>query len=262
MTKSTAQRQTPRQAISRRDFVLGRVWSWLRDTPVNKPDVESVLQSRQPKAVLESWPLSEKADSDSFRSRATTFVNSSSHARTRHRSIPVMRPPGAIAERGFLAGCTRCEACIDACPHDAIIHAPVRLREAAGTPTIDADHQPCLMCADFPCISACEPGVLTSAIPVMMGTARVVEHLCLPYQGAPCTACSESCPVENAIVMTEEADGNSSCTPASMKPTVNESICTGCGVCRSVCPAPENAILLMPMFSRPLPLPAEEKKSD
>ncbi len=35
------------------------------------------------------------------------------------------------------------------------------------------------------------------------------------------------------------------------KPTVNEATCTGCGVCRSVCPAPENAILLMPIFLRP-----------
>ncbi len=33
--------------------------------------------------------------------------------------------------------------------------------------------------------------------------------------------------------------------------TVNEETCTGCGVCRYVCPAPENAILLMPAFSRP-----------
>ncbi|WP_236625063.1 4Fe-4S binding protein [Rhodopirellula sp. SWK7] len=35
------------------------------------------------------------------------------------------------------------------------------------------------------------------------------------------------------------------------KPTVVEDACTGCGVCRYVCPAPENAILLMPALARP-----------
>jgi ferredoxin-type protein NapG len=164
----------------------------------------------------------------------------------RRRTIPVLRPPGAIDEPSFLAGCTRCELCIEACPHDAIVHAPARFREAAGTPMIDADHQPCVMCADYPCISACEPGVLSPLIPAMMGTARITEHLCLPHHGTSCTVCSENCPVENAIVISDE------------KPTVNEATCSGCGVCRSVCPAPENAILLMPMFLRPGP--AEERQ--
>jgi ferredoxin-type protein NapG len=163
----------------------------------------------------------------------------------RRRAIPVLRPPGAIDEQSFLAGCTRCELCIQACPHDAIVHAPAQLREAAGTPMIDADRQPCLMCADFPCISACEPKVLSAFIPPLMGTAKITEHLCLPHHGTSCTVCSEQCPVENAIEI------------RAGKPTVNEATCTGCGVCRSVCPAPENAILLMPMFLRPAPV---EKK--
>src|SRR5215207_3613414 len=31
------------------------------------------------------------------------------------------RPPGAMAEIGFLAACTRCGACIDACPEHALL---------------------------------------------------------------------------------------------------------------------------------------------
>lgn len=164
-----------------------------------------------------------------------------SDSAARRRTIPVFRPPGAIEETSFLRGCTRCEACIVACPHDAIVHAPARLREAAGTPIIDADLQPCLLCADFPCIAACEPGVLTRLIAPAMGTARVTEHLCVAYHGQSCTVCADECPVQGAITLEEG------------KPTVHETICTGCGVCRHVCPAPENAILLMPTFVRPIP---------
>ena len=105
---------------------------------------------------------------------------------------------------------------------------------------LDPDQQPCLMCEDFPCITACEPGVLTHRIPKVMGTAKVTEHLCLAYHGTTCTVCSERCPVSDVIDVREG------------KPVIDEARCTGCGVCRFVCPAPENAILLMPTFQRPL----------
>ncbi|TWU37391.1 4Fe-4S dicluster domain-containing protein [Novipirellula artificiosorum] len=162
--------------------------------------------------------------------------------KSRQRTIPVFRPPGAIAEETFLAGCTRCSDCIDACPHDAIRKAPDRLAAIAGTPVLEADTAACMMCDDFPCIAACKPGVLTQSIPAVMGTALVTEHLCLAHHSTTCTVCSERCPVQGAIRV---MDG---------KPTICEDVCTGCGVCRYVCPAPENAILLMPAFSRP-PLP-------
>ncbi len=159
--------------------------------------------------------------------------------RSAPRTIPVHRPPGAIDEFQFLAGCTKCGDCVSACPYDAIIKAPDRLGNVAGTPLIEADTAACMMCEDFPCIAACQPGVLTNAVPPIMGTVRITEHLCLAHHSTICTVCSERCPVEGAINVT---DG---------KPTINEDTCTGCGVCRYVCPAPENAILLMPAFARP-----------
>ena len=155
------------------------------------------------------------------------------------RSVPVHRPPGAIDELQFMAGCTRCSDCIEACPHDAIVKAPGRLGHLAGTPVIEADNAACMMCDDFPCILSCEPGVLIDSIPPIMGTARVTTQLCLAHHQTTCTVCSERCPVDDAISV---RDG---------KPIINEETCTGCGVCRYVCPAPENAILLMPAFSRP-----------
>ncbi|MFK7959731.1 MAG: 4Fe-4S dicluster domain-containing protein [Phycisphaerales bacterium] len=155
------------------------------------------------------------------------------------RTLPLFRPPGAISEPAFLDGCTRCDACITACPVDALQRAPERFGPAVGTPIIDADRAPCRMCEDRPCIEACEPGVLTDLVAPLMGTARIKTQTCLAHQGTTCTACSEQCPVDDAIHVDRG------------RPTVNESACTGCGVCRYVCPSPENAVLLMPTFSRP-----------
>lgn len=161
------------------------------------------------------------------------------------KSFPVLRPPGAIAEEAFLDGCTKCNACVEACPHDAITHAPLRFRRAAGTPMLDPTAMygggPCQMCEDFPCIAACEPNVLRMAQPKVMGIAKIDIFTCIAHTGSFCTVCSEHCPVDGAIEITNG------------KPRIIEQMCTGCGVCQHVCPAPANAVLLMPVEQRPLP---------
>lgn len=167
-------------------------------------------------------------------------------ASTRLASFPILRPPGAIEEDRFLRDCTRCDACLKACPPGAIVHAPDRLRKAAGTPMIDPMRQPCTMCPDTPCVEACDHGVLSRDIPVKMGTASISTVNCLAHNGSFCTVCSEHCPVENAIEVTMG------------RPTINADACTGCGVCQFVCPAPDNAVLLLPTEHRPDPKAAQQ----
>lgn len=167
----------------------------------------------------------------------------------RRGTIPVLRPPGAVAEPDFLQLCTRCDACVAACPHDAIARAPARFREAAGTPMIDAAVEACRMCADTPCIGAC-PTQALSAVPTMpatearparhkIGLAMIQQFSCLAWNHSFCSVCVERCPEDDAI---EVVHG---------KPRILAENCTGCGICHSVCPAPINAILLMPNPSRP-----------
>ncbi len=219
--------------ISRRGFLRGDFL---------KPPEKSTSEDAMPPGHDPARPIMRYARSIDDVDRAT---GSTQQQRTKgRRHIPVFRPPGAVDEPTFLAECTRCDECVRACPHDAIIHAPSRLREIEGTPIIDPDRQPCLLCDDLPCVSACEPDVLSRAVPVMMGTAQIRSQTCLAWNSSTCTVCSEQCPVEGAIVIEEG------------KPRVVEETCTGCGVCRYVCPAPENAILLMPTFSRPSKGPA------
>lgn len=49
-----------------------------------------------------------------------------------------------------------------------------------------------------------------------------------------CAACVERCPVAGAM------------TVQNRMPQVVADVCTGCGICRQVCPAPTNAVLLLP----------------
>lgn len=159
----------------------------------------------------------------------------------RSQPLPLLRPPGAIAEEAFLAACTRCRACAEACPHQAIVAAGPRFREAAGTPILNPLESPCRVCADLPCVAACPTAALRPDVPLGMGTAMISPLDCLAYQNTPCSACVEQCPVPGAI------DWQNS------RPTVRPEACVGCGVCQHVCPAPRNAVILLPRRSRPLP---------
>ena len=161
------------------------------------------------------------------------------------RVFPVHRPPGAVAEADFLDHCTRCGECLKACPHQAIVLAPARFREAEGTPMIVAADNPCQYCLDTPCASVCLPRVLRSDYPGKMGTARVERMDCLAWQRSFCTVCEERCPVPGAISLDLG------------KPGVDASACVGCGICLSVCPAPRKAIVLTPEVNRPAWRPAD-----
>lgn len=157
----------------------------------------------------------------------------------RSNAIPLHRPPGAVEENLFLDRCTRCGECAKACPHDAIIEASPRMRHAAATPTINAAIAPCYLCDELPCVAACPEEALLPGIPPRMGTASIKQVDCLAYQKQFCTVCYEHCPVEGAITLDNG------------KPTIHADVCTGCGICVHVCPAPMNAVLYVPALMRP-----------
>lgn len=56
---------------------------------------------------------------------------------------------------------------------------------------------------------------------------------CLAYRSLFCSTCVERCPVDGAIGVNDGV------------PQVNASACTGCGDCHAVCPAPQNAVMMI-----------------
>jgi len=142
-----------------------------------------------------------------------------------------VRPPGAIAEEPFLKACTSCDDCIRACPHWVIRKAGPELGETMeGTPIILPAENPCLMCADFPCIAACESGALT-LVPdafIRIGVARVDDAACYMALGQPCDYCMTHCPTRPKAIHALDR---------GMVAQVEDDLCTGCGKCAEICPA-------------------------
>ncbi|MEH6811238.1 MAG: 4Fe-4S binding protein [Motiliproteus sp.] len=166
--------------------------------------------------------------------------------RAKKKAQRFIRPPFAIDELDFLLACTRCNACIEACPHQVIFPLSVKLGvQEAATPALDLLNKGCHLCQDWPCVTACEPGALLrpleaseeeeEPIPAAvspLAKASIDPGRCLPYSGPECGACQGSCPVPNALTW----DGE--------KPRIDESVCLGCALCREACILASKAVTI------------------
>ncbi|MEN6437254.1 MAG: 4Fe-4S dicluster domain-containing protein [Syntrophobacter sp.] len=154
------------------------------------------------------------------------------------RAQNLVRPPGALDESDFLASCSRCLRCLDACAPMAINTASIFSGVAnLGTPVLETSK--CILCME--CIRTCPTGAL-GKIPkeeIYLGTAVIVKDVCLAWKKTRrCKECEKACKPE-AIVMEE-----------GRFPVVLPEKCNGCGICMRRCPTEPKSIYISPEGAR------------
>ncbi|MDK9702866.1 MAG: ferredoxin-type protein NapF [Sulfuritalea sp.] len=131
------------------------------------------------------------------------------------------RPPWALTENAFLGACTRCGACVPACPTRIVVMV-------RGYPEVDFKRGECTFCGA--CAASCKDGALpradAQALP-WKTKARIAEN-CLARRGVECRVCGDPCAVA-AIRFSPRLGG-------PPMPEVDEGSCTGCGACVAPCP--------------------------
>jgi len=182
--------------------------------------------------------------------KTAQFAINEAEERANRRARGWIRPPFAISELDFLLKCTRCDQCMEACPHDVLF--PLCQKQGLdviSTPAMDLMNKGCHLCHDWPCVTACETGALFSppqndpdatiqteqdglSDPVIpkLALASIDPQNCLPYMGPECGACADSCPQPDALIWN------------GPKPFIDPDHCVGCGLCREVCVANPKAI--------------------
>ena len=151
----------------------------------------------------------------------------------------LLRPPGAIPEDDFLNTCVRSGACINSCPAQAILAIHRHDPDRAGTPYIDPDYQPCVVCETLECMNVCPSGALQKLTvnEIQIGLAVVNYESCLRTESINCRDCVDSCPIGVEAIRID----------AQGKIEVMSPGCVGCGVCQYHCPTSPKSIRVEPI---------------
>ena len=130
-----------------------------------------------------------------------------------------VRPPWA-ATASFTDRCTRCHACIEACPERIVRSGD------GGFPVIDFRLGACTFCGA--CAAACPEPLFDLTLTPPWRLAAGVGESCLAAGGIVCESCRDACDAR-AIRFVRGAGR----VPV---PEVLSGLCTGCGACVAVCP--------------------------
>jgi ferredoxin-type protein NapF len=177
-----------------------------------------------------------------------------------------MRPPGALPEQQFLSACTRCAECMRVCPTNALQPSFLETGwEGIWTPLLVPSIGPCAekcsACGDVCPTHAIRPFTWQDKrYKIKMGLANVDHNTCVAWNGGrDCIVCAEVCPY-SAVIFRDifddglpkdptqpiTAPGNKGRT--KRVPTVDEKLCTGCGICEYHCPVLPNHSIIVYTF--------------
>ncbi|MDA8099820.1 MAG: 4Fe-4S binding protein [Nitrospiraceae bacterium] len=156
----------------------------------------------------------------------------------------LLRPPGALEEKEFLARCVKCGECMKVCTTNGLqptlfeaglegIWSPVLV------PRIGYCEYRCTLCGQVCPTGAIKRLSLEEKAKVRIGLAMIDRSRCLPWaHGRPCIVCEEVCPTSKKAIWLDEAkvrDRNGRVVTV-LQPRVDLELCIGCGICEAKCP--------------------------
>ena len=157
------------------------------------------------------------------------------------RRLP-LKPAGSQGLQRFSRHCTACQLCVSHCPN-GVLRPSTRL-EALMQPEMGFEKGYCRP-ECVACGHACPTGAIRPVSPaeksaIQVGVAVYVPANCVVNtDGVSCGHCASHCPTGAIILVPKDASDPSS----RLVPSVNESLCIGCGACEHLCPArPSGAI--------------------
>ena len=181
------------------------------------------------------------------------------------RGVRLIRPPGAVEEDKFLAGCIRCCRCQDACQRGAIQFFSEVHGELYHTPYVDPAIVACNVC--MKCTRVCPTNVLRpmeieEKAEVDMAGVELNVDGCLSYKAearydqraanwetrlspsleavelpdasgdtlvrcGPCGECYMVCPLKEKAITRKAGE--------FFSPVIHVEHCIGCGLCEEIC---------------------------
>lgn len=151
----------------------------------------------------------------------TTATSKRNFLRGRNPGWRALRPPWSLDEMLFTETCNRCGQCADKCPLNIIKMGD------AGFPEMDFSLSGCDFCRQ--CVNVCESAAISSQVDTAFKLIASINDQCFAVRAVICRSCAEVC--ETGALKFKQVVGGIS------QVLLDNSACTGCGECVSICPA-------------------------
>ena len=133
---------------------------------------------------------------------------------------PALVPPWADDGR-LHELCTRCGACVDACPEAVLVLG------RSGPPRVDFARGECSFCGA--CAAACSLPIFDVTLAQPWNITAQIEERCLALSRVFCQSCRDACPHDAIRFQLVQR--------SAPRPVVDHDAYTGCGACVAGCPA-------------------------
>ncbi len=175
---------------------------------------------------------------------AVPLLRQNPFARADYVNPLLIRPPGSLTEKDFLARCVKCGECMKVCITNGLqptlFEAGVEgIWSPMLVPRIGYCEYRCTLCGQVCPTGAIKRLPLEEKMKVKIGLAMIDKGRCLPYAHAtPCIVCEEVCPTPKKAIWFEEGTvKNREGKEFTLKqPRVDLELCIGCGICETKCP--------------------------
>jgi len=156
----------------------------------------------------------------------------------------LLRPPGSLEEKEFLARCVKCGECMKVCITNGL--QPTLMEaglEGIWSPTlvprIGYCEFRCTLCGQVCPTGAIKKLTFKEKAKVKIGLAFIEKGRCLPWAHAtPCIMCEEVCPTPKKAIWFDKVQvrDRKGKVITLQQPRVDLELCIGCGICEAKCP--------------------------